>query len=82
MNESTYLSKTQCERAEALMITGHVLGKHPNVSEASSVRDARSIVDLTDLAQFILTGKHPLEDWRDPADEREFTPPTNLPLED
>lgn len=79
MDEPTDLTKAQRQRADALVIAGRLLSTKPSMFGASGIGDDRSTTDLTDLAQFILTGKHPLEDWRNTAAEREFAPPINFP---
>ena len=61
MDEPSDLAKAQRQRADALVIASRVLGRKPNLFGPQGVTEDRSTTDLTDLAQFILDGTHPLE---------------------
>lgn len=64
MDEPTDLTKTQRQRADALVIAGRILGKRPSPFGASGFPEGRPTEDLADLAQFILHGEHPLAAYR------------------
>lgn len=66
MHEPTDLTKTQRQRADALVIASRILGKRPSpLGGGGGIPDDRSTEDLVDLAQFILRGEHPLAAYRE-----------------
>lgn len=63
------LTKAQRQRADALRIAGDLLRGRPSPLGGGGALDPDwDTSDLTDLAQFILVGTHPLATYRqDPA---------------
>ena len=84
MHEPTDLTKPQRQRADALVISARLLGSTPGpFTGGGGLPEDRTTIDLTDLAQFILDGTHPLEPYREASVMpirfaiQEFTPVDN-----
>lgn len=59
--EAGALSPEQQARAEAVVIAARVLGKRVPMSTGSSLPEDRSVVEVTDLAEYVLSGRDPLQ---------------------